>query len=344
MTQANEALQSQSADDTDTSGYKLVLNIPDTSVAADGKTTNQADAKLTLGSLLESDQPVTFKITQGWAVFSNGLQQIDGPKTGPMGHSDVSFTDTTAETGKMIAWMTKNPTVQSDPATYTFTAVAASYELTLSSLTPNGEQADGTSENEGRAVVTVNGKALGEAQIVRFEFVGGSASFDTSKPYVQSGSDSHTLYVQTHSENGQDIADAYFADTVGETVTLKASLRDHSDVQPQSQDFTFTPVSVAARYKVQITDYPGLIADGESAPVSGTVLDTVTGTGVSDTCTVECTWPIGGPDNATVTNGNFSFSVYGEYSSGRVPKRGYVMVIYRDGHDRVGIYVAPTPP
>jgi hypothetical protein len=67
----------------------------------------------------------------------------------------------------------------------------------LTSLTPSGEPADGTSLNQGQAVVTENGTALENPQIVKFVFTKGKASFDTNTPGVQGDSDKHTLYVKT---------------------------------------------------------------------------------------------------------------------------------------------------
>jgi len=262
---------------------------------------------------------------------------------------DTYFDPSDLLNGTYVATYTKTSEVHdvvgSLPTSVTLEGIAApSYALELDCITPNGEPADGIAENQGRAVVTYGDAVLQDAQTVKFTFEGGSASFDTSKPYVKRPDSTRTvLYVQTHTLNNQAVADAYFTDAQPETVTLKAALPDFQDVPSQTKDFAFAVVS-AQRYKVRITDYDSLIADGESTSVAGTVSDTLTGRAVDGTCRVQCAWPVGGPDSAAVTNGTFSFSVYGEYASGRVPRHGEVTVAYGDGSDKVGIYVAPLPP
>ncbi|MGG1947907.1 hypothetical protein AB1286_24420 [Trinickia sp. NRRL B-1857] len=221
---------------------------------------------------------------------------------------------------------------------------ATSYQLTLDSLTPNGEPADGRTKNAARAVVTQNGKPLAQPVTVKFVFQNGSAVFDTSGADVQAGSDDCTLYVLTHkATDGSDIADAQFSDTVAETVTLEALLYRQPNEPTRTCDFVFASASTQ-RYKVKITNHPSTLSDGESARVSGTVEDTIDRTAVNGSCRVLCMWPIGGPDNAPITNGAFSVDVYGEYASSKTPKRGTVTVRYGDGHDDVGIYVFPVPP
>lgn len=241
MTRQRETMPWQPAGDADAAGYRLALTVPVNNAAADGKASDLAVAKLTLGGNLVGSQPITFTITEGAAVFSNGKKQIDAD-TNPMGRASVTFTDTTAESGAMTAQMKNDPDVKSAPVSYTFIGgTKPNFAIAFSSLTPGGETADGTSENEGQVVVTVNGGQLTQAQIVKFEFDGGTASFDTMRPGVdQSLSNHSTLYVWTYNENGQDVADAYFNDVEAESVTVMASLKDHSDVPSQTQDFTFT--------------------------------------------------------------------------------------------------------
>ncbi len=237
--QKPSSLQRATADDE--SGYQLSLTLPADNAAADGNSADQAEAKLTRNGYLQPYAPITFQISSGSATFSNGSQQISGPETGPMGRSDVTFVDTKAESGEIVAWMTNSPHIRSDPVPYTFSgSTETAFAIALDSRV-NDEPADGKSENVGRAVVTQNSGSLSEAKIVKFEFESGAANFDLTKPnVVQSLSDNRTLFVTTHSDGGQDIADAYFADAHAETVTLKASLRDHTDVPFKTQDFTFT--------------------------------------------------------------------------------------------------------
>jgi hypothetical protein len=264
---------------------------------------------------------------------------------------DTYFDPSNIPNGTYVATYTKTNAVEdvvgSLPQPVTVEGnTALGYALQLSSLTPNGAQANGTAENQGRALVTCGDAALQQDQIVKFTFDRGSATFDTTKPYVKlPDSTSTVLYVQTHREDGakNGIADAYFTDAQAETVTLEACLPDAAGVPAKAQDFTFA-ANAGQRYKVKITDYNSPIADGESTNVSGTVFDTLAEKGVDGTCRVQCQWPVGGPDSASATNGKFSFSVYGEYASGRVPRHGEVTVIYGDGSDQAGIYVQPLPP
>ncbi len=267
------------------------------------------------------------------------------------GSWDTYFDPSNIPDGTYVATYTKTnavlDVVGSHPQPVTVEgSTALSYALQLSSLTPNGAQANSTAENQGRAVVTCGDAALQQAEIVKFTFDRGSATFDTTKPYVKlPDSTSTVLYVETHFDDGvkHDIADAYFTDAQAETVTLKASLPDAGEAPAKTQDFTFA-ANAGQRYKVKITDYNSLISDGESTNVSGTVFDTLTEKGVDGTCSVQCQWPVGGPDSAAVTKGKFSFSVYGEYSSGRLPRHGEVTVIYGDGRDKARINVQPLPP
>ncbi len=469
MTQKKEVstvLQPAEADDG--SAAPLSLTLPIDRAAADGKSANKVEAKYSRGGFLLPDASITFEISTGSATFSNGSTKIVGPATDPMGRSDVTFTDTTAESGEIVAWLTSDPNIQSDPVPYTFTGTVApkNYAFTLSSRTPQGEAADGKAENIGRVVVTENGGRLTEAQIVKFVFKNGAASFDTSQPYVQPlnststvlyvethfddqshcdiadayfddakaetvtleaslpaysdltpqtqdftftsvqptfglglasctphgepadgkaknqgravvtenggalqtaqivqfefesgsaaafdikqpdvqpGSTPTLLKVQTHSESGQDIADAYFTDSEAESVTLVASLVDHPEVEPETQGFEFVvppPPPPPPRYKVTITDYPPSIDDQSSAPVSGTVVDTKTDGGVTGRCAVGYGGLLSGPDHVDAANGSFSFSVDGGYLS-----KGFVIspltVSYEDGRDRVNISVVP---
>lgn len=243
--QTPPSLQRATADDE--SGYQLSLTLPTDDVAADGKSADQAEAKLTRNGYLQPGVPITFEISSGSATFGDGSQQITGPETGPMGRSDVMFVDTKAESGEIVAWVTASPHIRSDPTPYTFIgATETAFAIALDSHV-NDEPADGKSENAGRAVVTQNGGALTQAQIVKFEFDNGtSARFDTTQPagYVQPDSSPTVLYVKTHFDNDaqRDIADASFFDAQAETVTLKASLRDHTDAPFKTQDFTFTAV------------------------------------------------------------------------------------------------------
>ena len=342
MTVGDEPQELHSIGQSDTGGYRLFLNVPSNGANADGSAKNTAEAKLTLGGLLQQKQPITFKITKGTAVFSNGLQQIDGQTTDIMGRVDVTFTDTTAEEGEMIAWMTSDADIKSNVAPYLF-AAAPHYDLALGSMTPDGESADGKSENEGRAVVTYGGGTLEQAQIVKFEFESGGATFDTTKPYVQPGSNGHTLYVRTHRDGGQDIADAYFTDTEAEAITLVASLVDHPEVDPKTKGFKFyvpLPPPPPPRYSVEITNYPSSVDDESSAPVSGTVVDTKTGDSVTGRCAIGYGSYLNGPDHADAVNGSFGFSIYGAYLS-RGFESSSLTVTYEDGSDRVNIAVVP---
>jgi hypothetical protein len=73
------------------------------------------------------------------------------------------------------------------------------------------------------------------------------------------------LYVKTHFDNNakQDIADAYFTDSVVEGVTLTASLVDEPHTQPQTQEFQFTAKSAYGLDFVSMTP-DGVPSDGIS--------------------------------------------------------------------------------
>lgn len=239
-----EDTRARSSDDA--SGYSVALSFPTDNAAAGGTAANIAEAKVTLGGQLQPEVPVTFQITSGSAVFSlNGQQTLDGQTTGPMGRVQVSFTDTTAESGEMIAKMTNSPSIASDPEQYTFTgATSTTYGVVLTRVTDDAP-ADESSDDQGRAVVTENGGALQAPKIVKFTFdSGASARFDTSKPagYVQPDSSSTGLYVKTHFDNDtqKDIADAYFTDNEVEAVTLIAQIDGQAETKPQTQLFQFT--------------------------------------------------------------------------------------------------------
>jgi hypothetical protein len=259
-----EDMQATVSDDD--SGYSVALHFTTDKAVADGTAANVAEAKVTSGLQLVPDVPVTFQITSGSAVFSaNGQQTLAGQSTGPMGRVQVTFTDTTAESGEMIAKMTKSPNITSDNEQYTFTgAPSQTYEIVLNAVT-DAVPADGKSDDQGRALVTYGGGKLQDRQNVQFVFAAGSSAvFETDKPDVQAGSTGAKLIVKTHlNEHGNDIADAYFHDTSGEKVTLIATLVDHPDVPAGTKDFSFSAVeaSFALVVNAMADNQP---ADGES--------------------------------------------------------------------------------
>jgi hypothetical protein len=190
----------------------------------------------------------------------------------------VAFTDTVAENGTMTATVVKNPDGSrypngpSDIESFAFTAVDV-YGLTFAKPPPaNNQVADGSTPDQGQAVVTDNGGALKSPVIVKFEFASStSAKFVvTGDDNIQPGSTATTLYVQTHYDSnlGKNIANASFTDTTAEGVTLKTSLKDYPDVTPKTQDFTFKAV-VTHNYALALTDP----SPANNQPADGTSAD-----------------------------------------------------------------------
>ncbi|WP_442808620.1 hypothetical protein [Trinickia soli] len=238
MTKPQESLPLAPAGEADAAYYNLWLRIDG---VKDGVMTNQACAKLAFGEWLEPGEPIVFEIISGSAVFEDGSHKKIAT-TDSFGLATLTFADTNTDSGEMLATMQNDPSVSSK-APYAFTG-STGYNLVLLSI-KDGEPADGNAEDAARAVVTQNGGALTEPQIVRFEFDSGtSARFDTTKPagYVQPNSSSTVLYVKTHFDNDaqEDIAEACFADNVAEAVTLTACLDGQPQTQPQTQGFEFT--------------------------------------------------------------------------------------------------------
>lgn len=235
MTKPQESLPLAPAGEADAAYYNLWLRIDG---VKDGVMTNQACAKLAFGEWLEPGEPIVFEIISGSAVFEDGSQKKIAT-TDSFGLATLTFADTNTDSGEMLATMQNDPSVSSK-APYAFTD-STGYNLVLLSI-KDGEPADGTSEDQGRAVVTHNGGALQAAQVVQFQFENGaSARFDVSRPDVQPGSTDTVLQVKTHfdASSGHDIADAWLTDEVGETVTVEASLVGDTALTPQTLDFRF---------------------------------------------------------------------------------------------------------
>jgi hypothetical protein len=217
--------------------YNVWLTIP--KVAA-GVMTNQARAKLSYGGWLEPGEPIVFTIMSGSAVFAGGLKTTT-VTTDSFGCAFAAFSDVGSDAGEIKAAMQDNTDV-SDKAPYSFGGGASSgFNIALSAVVDDAP-ADGTSDDQGRALVTYGGGPLQDRQNVQFVFgAGSSAVFETDKPDVQAGSTDAKLIVKTHlDEQGNDIADAYFHDASGEQVTLIATLVDHPEAAAGTMGFTFT--------------------------------------------------------------------------------------------------------
>ena len=239
--------------------YNVWLTIPKVDA---GVMTNQARAKLSYGGWLEPGAPIVFTIMSGSAVFAGGLKTTT-VTTDSFGCAYVAFSDTGTDAGEMKAAMQNNTDV-SDKAPYSFGGGASSgFNIALSAIVDDAP-ADGTSDDQGRALVTYGGGPLQDRQNVQFVFgAGSSAVFETDKPDVQAGSTGSKLIVKTHvDEHGNDIADAYFHDASGEQVTLVATLVDHPEVAAGTLAFTFT----AAQRGFEI----GLSRVTDDAPADGT--------------------------------------------------------------------------
>lgn len=237
MTNAKELPVPAPGGEADGAYYNVWLTIPN--VAA-GVMTNQARAKLSYGGWLEPGEPIEFTILSGSAVFAGGLKTTT-VTTDSFGCAFVAFSDAGSDVGEMKAAMQNNTDV-SDKAPYSFTGGASSgFNVAVSAIVDDAP-ADGTSDDQGRALVTYGGGPLQDRQDVQFVFgPGSSAVFETDKADVQAGSTAAKLIVKTHvDEHGNDIADAYFHDASGQQVTLIATLVDHPEVAAGTLGFTFT--------------------------------------------------------------------------------------------------------
>lgn len=335
------------ASGSDGSGYSLELTIVRDGARADGKAANEAEVKLTLGNFLESDRPVTFKVVKGSAVFSNGLQQIDGPKTSIKGRSSVTFTDTTAERGVMVAWMSEPPKTRSNETPYTFVAVPGdAYGFSLDRLV-NHAQADGSARNAANVAVYRNGGPAPDKTRVTFQLPAGSAHFVTDDANVVAsgtlpdGGTWITVDAAFIPEGGATIAGAQFTDANvgGETVTVSARLTDHAQVPAQQQDYTFSPRSA---YVVTITQSPSYLGQYDSGEVTGTVVDRETGEGISALCGIGYTGPAGGASTVEAVDGVFSFGIGSLAVIGRSARFAYVSVSYGGAGDRARVLIYPT--
>lgn len=266
MTKPQESLPLAPAGEADAAYYNLWLRIDG---VKDGVMTNQACAKLAFGEWLEPGEPIVFEIISGSAVFEDGSQKKIAT-TDSFGLATLTFADTNTDSGEMLATMQNDPSVSSK-APYAFTG-STGYNLVLLSI-KDGEPADGTSEDQGRAVVTHNGGALQAAQVVQFQFENGaSARFDVSRPDVQPGSTDTVLQVKTHfdASSGHDIADAWLTDEVGETVTVEASLVGDTALTPQTLDFRFIASQTYEIALNALTD--GQPADGNAEDAARAVV------------------------------------------------------------------------
>jgi len=231
-----------------------------------GVMTNQARAKLSFGRWLEPGEPIVFTILSGSAVFAGGLKTAT-VTTDSFGCAFVAFSDAGSDAGEIKAAMKNNGDV-SDTAPYSFTGGASSdFKVAVSAIV-NDAPADGTTDDQGRALVTYGGGPLQDRQNVQFVFAAGSSAvFETDKPDVQEGSTGATLIVKTHlDEQGNDVADAYFHDASGEQVTLIATLVDHPEVPAGTMDFTFSAAAPTG-FEIAVSSVT------DNAPADGTTDD-----------------------------------------------------------------------
>jgi len=350
MTQTNDTQDTQpvpAATESDGSGYRLELTIVRDGARADGKAANQAEVKLTRGNFLESNRSVTFKIVKGAAVFSNGSQQMDGPKTSIKGRSSVTFTDTTAEHGVMVAWLSEPPNTRSNEPSFSFAAVPGDrYGFSLDRLV-NHAQADGSARNAANVTVSRNGGTAPDKTRVTFQLTARSAQFVTEDANVvvsgtlPDGGTWITVEAIFIPEGGATIAGAQFTDAnvSGETVTVRACLTEHAQVPAQTQDYTFSPRSA---YVVEITQSPSYLGQYDSGEVTGTVVERASGKGISALCRIGYTGPARGPSTVEAVDGAFSFEVDSLAVIGRLARFAYVSVGYDGAADRARMLIDPN--
>jgi hypothetical protein len=193
--------------------------------------------------------------------------------------ADAYFHDTSGEQVTLIATLVDHPDVPAGKMDFTFSAAAPTFDIVLNRVT-DGAPADGSSDDQGRAVVTQNGGLLQAPQVVKFTFDNAtSAMFDTTKPagYVQPDSTATVLYVKTHVDEAtqKDVADVYFHDQAVEYVKLTASLVDDSQAAPGKQAFQFVTPTAPPTYDLAlywITTDDAVIADGISENLARAVV------------------------------------------------------------------------
>jgi hypothetical protein len=316
MTRISETTSQMKQSNTAAADLGVQLGFDPNDSPADGQTPNGAIAKVTLDNLLKQGYGVLLKITTGSASFQNADPGTNGKAitltTGAMGRVTANFTDTVAEQDNMTATVVTGPggspiaNGPSDTKPYVFApAISDVYGLGLKALV-DGASANGKSADQGEAIVTDNGGSLASPVIVRFEFTQGAAKFVlTGDTNIQPGSTEQVLYVKTHSENGNDIAKASFTDSTaaGETVTLKASLPDHPEVQPATLDFSFQALALHNYAIVLIPQADNARADGKWDNL-GRVLITDNGVNATAPVVVKCEFTRGSAhfDLSTTTN------------------------------------------
>ena len=222
-------------------------------VPSDGLSENLGRAIVSCdGSGLSAPQTVKFELqgegvfdTRGADVLPNSTGSTLYVKTHHDGRQDVAYAYFTAPwpgTTTLQAALPDHPEVEGRSVDFMFRSPPWPYAVALSSLTLDGVLADGKSENHAQVVVTYGGKPMGHT-LVTFELDGAwGAKFDTNRPYVQSSS-ANTMTVSTYTdEQGRDVADAYFTDSVAERVVLKASIPEYTrqGTSPAWRYFFFT--------------------------------------------------------------------------------------------------------
>jgi hypothetical protein len=183
--------------------------------------------------------------------------------------ADAFFHDTVVENVTLVASLPDHSQVQAATQAFQFLTPPSppTYGIALYWITTDGPViADGISECLARAVVSCSDAGRQQEQIVKFELASGSsASFNIKgSSYIQPNSTSTVLYVKSRPLYGYHIAEACFADTVPEKVTIKASLVGHSEVQPQSQQCEFVTPPAGLSYALISLTRDGQPADGKS--------------------------------------------------------------------------------
>lgn len=182
--------------------------------------------------------------------------------------ADAYFHDTVAENVTLTASLVDHSEVPAAAQVFEFVTPSSPpvYGLALYAITRSGEVADGIAENLARAVISCSDATSQVERIVKFEFSpGSSATFNIQgSSYIQPNSTSAVLYVKARPLYGYHIAQACFADTSPEAVTVIASLVDHPEVEPQTQPFEFFPPPSGLNFSLVSLTRDGQPADGKA--------------------------------------------------------------------------------
>lgn len=138
--------------DTETK-FSFMMSVNNQS--ANGVAQNRATACFSNSDEPIGGIPITYEITQGNAVFAGGLKEVQ-TRMNALDCDSISFTDTTAEKGKIRATLTLNRT-NTQEIEYSFLASVSPSILTLT-VTQNNALANGTAANSVTALVTLDGK------------------------------------------------------------------------------------------------------------------------------------------------------------------------------------------